>query len=109
MAEMFFNHLGSNFCADVAGLTFRSRCRLWEAELFGGLAMTHEVDDTFGIYNLVVTPMARSIGNGTRMVRSLIEVGTHAQKLIVLQCHDHLVEWYETMGFRKYGEVCVLH
>jgi ribosomal protein S18 acetylase RimI-like enzyme len=106
LARLFFSD--RSFSLEIAGLTAISKCELYSSKDGHCGCMVHEVADTLGLYNIAVAPDMRGRGIGSDLVRTLIAEAQLRKKTAVLQCHDSLVEWYERLGFRNYGQVHLL-
>ena len=112
LARQFFFEMDDEFSTMIAGLTTKTpRCELIRfrrgANVEAG-AMVSQVRDTLGFYNIAVAPDRRHRGVGGTVLSNLIGLAGARDCYAVLQCGDTLVEWYERIGFRRYGSVTMI-
>lgn len=112
LARQFFFEMDDEFSSMIAGLTAKTpRCELIRfrrgAQVEAG-AMVSQVRDTLGFYNIAVAPDRRHRGVGGTVLSHLVGLAGARDSYAVLQCGDSLVEWYERLGFRRYGSVVMI-
>ena len=112
LARQFFHEMDDDFNVMIAGLTAKTpSCELLRfrrgASVEAG-AMVSQVRDTLGLYNIAVSPERRHRGVGGTVLSNLIGLAGARECYAVLQCSDTLVEWYERLGFRRYGSVMMI-
>ncbi len=109
LARQFFHEMDDDFSTMIAGLTAKTpSCELIRFRRGTSLeagAMVSQVRDTLGFYNIAVSPERRHRGVGGTILSHLIGLAGARESYAVLQCGDSLVEWYERLGFRRYGAV----
>jgi ribosomal protein S18 acetylase RimI-like enzyme len=112
LARQFFFEMDDSFSTMIAGLTAKSsRCELIQFRrgvVLEAGAMVSQVGDTLGFYNIAVSPERRHRGVGGTVLSHLIGLAGARECYAVLQCGDTLVEWYERLGFRRYGTVTMV-
>lgn len=112
LARQFFFEMDDEFSTMIAGLTAKSRqcelIRFRRGTSCEAGAMVSQVKDTLGIYNIAVAPDRRHRGVGGTVLSHLIGLAGARECYAVLQCGDTLVEWYERLGFRRYGSVLMV-
>jgi ribosomal protein S18 acetylase RimI-like enzyme len=109
IAQMFFANPSESFLTELSLMTARAaRCellRLGPADNPQGGAMRVLTGDTVGLYNVAISPEARHKGTGAAMVSQIVREAHLKGQFCTLQCTEPLVEWYESLGFRRYGEI----
>ena len=112
LARQFFFEMDDEFSTMIAGLTAKTtKCELIRFRRGPSLeagAMVSQVRDTLGFYNIAVAPDRRHRGVGGTVLSHLIGLAGARDCYAVLQCGDTLVEWYERIGFRRYGSVVMI-
>ena len=77
----------------------------WEGERLIGFARAF-TDDVFRAFieDVIVDEAYRGQGIGGELTRRLLERLDHVEE-IMLSCHDHLIPFYERLGFERSGMV----